>query len=136
VFVESIAASDDPQPADFDALRDVVREAEKRAAGLGMPIAVAACAIRSGPITASLAREALAACLQAFSGSEPERTTHTVEEAAGILGVSKDKVYDLCSDGKLRHTRIGRVIRINQDDLDEFQRDTKRTAPVQFRCLK
>ena len=114
-FVESVAADDDPQPADFDALRDLVREAQKRAASNGLPDAVAACAMRPGPITPSIAREALAACLATLQHSVPSKppvkdAPLTVQQAAAILNrPPPGTVYQLVKEGRIECQRSGRT---------------------------
>jgi excisionase family DNA binding protein len=42
----------------------------------------------------------------------------SVRRAAELLNVGQDSVYDLCREGRLRHRRIGRTIRIRPRDLD------------------
>jgi excisionase family DNA binding protein len=49
--------------------------------------------------------------------------TRTVKEAAAILHVSPATVYQLCSERKLVHFRVGSgrgTIRVRQEDLDAF----------------
>jgi excisionase family DNA binding protein len=55
----------------------------------------------------------------------------TPKEAATAVGVSVDLIYDLCRNGKLRHQKIGRAIRIHAADLENF--DSKSTTKL--RCL-
>ncbi len=136
-IVEAIAddLAADPDP-DFicydDDLREIVRDAERQAAAAGILAAVAACQIRRGPITPAIARRCLAAAIAATS--EPASDSLTVKQAASFLGVSTDKVYDLVRDGSIRHKRMGRVIRFQRADLEEYRRDSTKT-PLKLRYL-
>lgn len=44
----------------------------------------------------------------------------TVQQAALLLQVSKDAIYDLCKSGELRHQKIGSAIRIKRSDLEQL----------------
>jgi len=44
----------------------------------------------------------------------------TVEEAGRVLGLSRTKVWDLLSSGRLRSVRIGRARRIARSELERF----------------
>ena len=49
--------------------------------------------------------------------------TRTVQEVAKLLHVSAATVYQLCSQRKLAHFRVGTgrgAIRIQQEDLDKY----------------
>ena len=52
----------------------------------------------------------------------------TAAEAAEVLGVSADTIYDLCASGRLRHARIGGkgrgVIRIRRGDLAKIESES------------
>jgi len=56
--------------------------------------------------------------------------------AAKMLGVSPDTVGRLCNSGKLKHKRIGRLIRINRPDLDEYMEEVERETTPPLRCLR
>jgi excisionase family DNA binding protein len=48
---------------------------------------------------------------------------YTVREAAGLLGISEQTVYQLCAQKKVRHLRLGigrGTLRIPASALDEF----------------
>ncbi len=61
----------------------------------------------------------------------------TVREAASALECSASTVYDLCARGLLGHWRIGRAVRIEQTDIDEFKRNARQDArPVMQAGLK
>jgi excisionase family DNA binding protein len=62
-------------------------------------------------------------CLSA-SASRPRLMT--AKEAAERLGVKTDTLWDWCQAKRLRHRKIGRMIRIDPRDLEEFER--KRTV--------
>jgi len=44
----------------------------------------------------------------------------TTQQAAGILGCSRQHVVDLCESGRLSHTRIGTHRRIRRSDVEAF----------------
>lgn len=44
----------------------------------------------------------------------------TTQQAARLLGCSRQHVVDLCTSGRLPHTRIGTHRRIRRSDLDAF----------------
>jgi len=46
----------------------------------------------------------------------------TAKQAAERLGVVVETIWDWCQAKRLRHRKIGRMIRIDPDDLDEFER--------------
>lgn len=46
-----------------------------------------------------------------------------VEQAAEIIGVSKDLVYDFCRQKKLPHFRMGARILIPEEDLERWMRE-------------
>lgn len=45
----------------------------------------------------------------------------SVRQVAQRLCIGVDAVYDLCREGRLRHQRIGRTIRIRPRDLDSVR---------------
>lgn len=49
----------------------------------------------------------------------------TVKEVAQRLAISISKVYELCAHGNLPHNRIGGAVRIGENDLAEFIRQTR-----------
>ena len=46
----------------------------------------------------------------------------TAKQAAERLGVVPDTIWDWCQTKRLRHRKIGRMIRIDPKDLEEFER--------------
>lgn len=62
----------------------------------------------------------VAAAILAAAENQPEYAL-TPKQAAAKLGVSADKVYELCASGKLRSRKIGRAVRIQPRDLDDYQ---------------
>lgn len=61
----------------------------------------------------------LMAQVEAKKREELKTLSHlSVEQAASLLQVSKDVIYDLCKSGELQHQKVGRVIRIKRTDLD------------------
>ena len=65
-----------------------------------------------------------------ISSDPGKRTGLTIKEAAKHLGVSVTTVKGLCSDGRLKFTRIGRSVRFNVDELEEFQRRSRSVVNV------
>ena len=54
-----------------------------------------------------------------------EKLLYRVEEAAGILGLSRAKVYQYIAKGELRIRKYGGATRIHADDIQAFaRRDT------------
>lgn len=100
----------EPDLQHFYDLADIIRQASKRAAVEGLPVAVQACnTVRPGPIGPKQCREILAACLAACP-AEPEPVQDdllTVAQAAEQFGIPLRTIYDLCNSGQLRHSRIG-----------------------------
>ncbi|HNX17560.1 MAG TPA: helix-turn-helix domain-containing protein [Methanoregula sp.] len=45
---------------------------------------------------------------------------YTIEEAAGILKIKPRTVRQWITDGKLKSFKLGDLIRIHEDDLQEF----------------
>src|SRR5262249_15710509 len=108
-------------------------EAEKRATDAGLPEAVKACQIRSGPVGVDLARNVLSACLAEYHVTNKKARSQarddgplSVEQAASELGVSNSTVYRLCDDGLLSHSRIGTRIIITPQQLDQYRREVER----------
>jgi excisionase family DNA binding protein len=54
----------------------------------------------------------------------------TPEEAAGLLGIGRTRVYRLMATGELRSVLIGRSRRLPTDGLIEFVVRLKTTAPL------
>jgi excisionase family DNA binding protein len=55
--------------------------------------------------------------------------TLTVVVAAGLLHVTPARVYELCRAGVLPHVRLGRQVRIPEDELEAFIRGGGRPLP-------
>jgi excisionase family DNA binding protein len=51
----------------------------------------------------------------------------TVSEAARRLGISRAAAYKLVDDGEMPHNRIGRTIRITEEQLARFQQHVAQT---------
>ncbi len=60
----------------------------------------------------------------------------SVGDAGRMLGVSGRTVNRLCQAGKLKFIRVGRAIRVNRVDLDEYMADVEKPQPPPMRCLK
>ena len=53
-------------------------------------------------------------------GQEMRENLLTVVEAAEILKVKKNTVYDMIKRGDLKASKLGKQLRIRQEDLDEY----------------
>ena len=53
--------------------------------------------------------------------ASPIRRLLTAKQAAERLGVVPDTIWGWCQSKHLRHRKIGRMIRIDPADLDEFE---------------
>lgn len=51
---------------------------------------------------------------------EQERMTLSVEEAAGLLGISRALAYDLVRRGELPRLRLGRRVLVPRRALEQF----------------
>lgn len=49
-----------------------------------------------------------------------DQLTLSVREAAGHLGIGRNRVYELIARGELPHLKIGRTIRIPSQPLAEW----------------
>ena len=49
----------------------------------------------------------------------------TVVEAAEVLKVKKNTVYDMIKRGDLKASKLGKQLRIRQEDLDEYIREVR-----------
>jgi excisionase family DNA binding protein len=101
----------------------LVDEARRTALRLHLPRIAAACVANRSAIKAA---EIVATALAELDES-PDGPL-TVKQAAERLGISTKTVYQLCNDGKLRHKRIGRTIKIEAADLAELD------SPAGRRC--
>lgn len=66
---------------------------------------------------------AVLSSLLATISAEDEPEYLTVDQVAARLQVSRDSIYDLINQGLLKHTKVGRLIRIRPADLDHIQVD-------------
>jgi excisionase family DNA binding protein len=67
-----------------------------------------------------IASAALLTLATIMDGGERPGGPLTVRQAAERRGVSVDLIYDACREGRLRHRRVGRAIRIDAADVDNF----------------
>lgn len=78
---------------------------------------------------ASLAlADVLLANKEASAAGVPTDRPLSVAEAAKLMHVAPNTVYELCAKGGLAHHRIGRAIRIAPGDIDAFQAQAAKTA--------
>jgi excisionase family DNA binding protein len=71
------------------------------------------------PIVAELVADEL----HRLRPDEPESPYLTVDQAAAYLGAERQRVYDLCSDGRLRRYKDGSRLLVRRDELDEYLGD-------------
>jgi excisionase family DNA binding protein len=78
----------------------------------------------------SMTGDATAAALLTLAANigqqNPANDSLTVADAAKALNLSLSKTYELCRQGRLRHQRHGRAVRISAADLETFQKNAKR----------
>ena len=55
--------------------------------------------------------------------ANPEQNLLTVEDLGRILNCGKTKAWQIANSSELRTIRIGRLVRIQPDDLAEFMRE-------------
>jgi excisionase family DNA binding protein len=58
-----------------------------------------------------------------------ETQTLTAEEAAQVLKVKTERVYELCRLGILPHVRLGRQVRIEEQQFLEWMRNGGQALP-------
>lgn len=117
----------DPDHEHYLDIADTIHEARRRAAIAGLPDAVKACRLRRGGLTVTAARMILQSCLaSAVKVSRPQggRSSKSatdaplsIAQAAEQFNLNERTLYALCADGSLKHTRIGRTIRIAPAEL-------------------
>jgi excisionase family DNA binding protein len=47
----------------------------------------------------------------------------TVEQAAAYIGAERQRVYNLCSDGRLRRYKDGSRVLVRRDEIDAYLAD-------------
>jgi excisionase family DNA binding protein len=108
-------------PSELESPCAVAVEATKRLGLLGLgrgDLHDRAQLVDSPQSCASILIDCLAALPQDPNAPSPAMS---VVEAAGVLGVSKETVYRLCSDQQLAHSRIGARITITPQQLADYQ---------------
>ena len=61
--------------------------------------------------------ERVLARLGSVAAAEPESAFLSVDEAAALLRCSRQRIYDLCSDGRLNRYRDGSRVLISREEL-------------------
>ena len=107
----------EPDEALLELCAHVVREAADRAAKAGLLDHYD----RHKDEQYCTPRGAVAILNSMLAALETEPEYLTVEQAATRLQVSRDSIYDLINQGLLKHTKVGRLIRIRPADLDHVQ---------------
>ena len=72
---------------------------------------------------------------EARQGPRQEMAAMSIKQAAVQLGVSKSKLYELCQDGIMPHTRVGRRITITPAQLAEYRTLSQQRGPSQLRYV-
>ncbi|AKF75350.1 hypothetical protein AAV30_03765 [Bacillus velezensis] len=67
-----------------------------------------------------------------------EATSYTIEEVAGLLKVSKLTVYDLIKKGLIPAYRVGRQMRVDEEDLKQYKANMRmsKSHPQQKRLTR
>jgi excisionase family DNA binding protein len=78
----------------------------------------------TGPLSPGEGRAILASMIASVPADESP--TMSVPQAAELLGISKETVYRLCSDGVLAHARIRNRITITPQQLEQYRREVER----------
>jgi excisionase family DNA binding protein len=60
-----------------------------------------------------------------MKNSNPEENLITVIDLARILNCGKTKAWQIANSSELRTIRVGRLVRIAPEDLDEFIRKNR-----------
>lgn len=55
-----------------------------------------------------------------FHQGASEKRSYSVSEAAGILGVSRKSIYNLCAQGAFKTVRVGTMLRISKKSFDDW----------------
>lgn len=53
----------------------------------------------------------------------------TIQEAAEILRVTPERVYELCRQGLIPHIRLGRQVRISKSKFEAWMNDGGQSLP-------
>lgn len=59
-----------------------------------------------------------------------ENSSYTIEEVAGLLKVSKLTVYDLIKKGMISAYRVGRQMRVDEEDLKRYKSNMRMSQPI------
>jgi excisionase family DNA binding protein len=67
---------------------------------------------------------------------KPESVAMSVKQAAKTMGVSEKTIYRLCEEGRLRHQKVGRAVRILPEDLQTTQAEQAKGGKTTLRHIK
>lgn len=67
---------------------------------------------------------------------KPDTVALTVKQAAKSLGVNAQTVYRMCAEGRIRHQKIGRSIRIQPEDLRNVKVENSRGGKHVYRHIR
>jgi excisionase family DNA binding protein len=67
---------------------------------------------------------------------KPDTVALSVKQAAKSMGVSEKTIYRLCEEGRLRHQKVGRAVRILPEDLQAIKVEQARGGKHSFKHIK
>ncbi|MBI2827046.1 MAG: helix-turn-helix domain-containing protein [Planctomycetia bacterium] len=119
--VDRIAGQDEVAENQYDDLRGIVSEAERRAATLGLVEALSACqAVHCGPVSTGIVRSVLGQCLAACP-PDPKPDLLSVVAVAAMLDVSPSHVRRLVDGGRLpKPIKVGNLLRWSTVELQTW----------------
>lgn len=69
----------------------------------------------------TLTKEQIEKVLKENSAKTPEPTTYSIIGAARILGIGKNKIYNLINSGDIQKIMIGKSPRVPIEEIEKFK---------------
>jgi len=69
----------------------------------------------------TLTKEQIEKVLKENSAKTPEPTTYSIIGASRILGIRKNKIYNLINSGDIQKIMIGKSPRIHIEEIEKFK---------------
>lgn len=66
---------------------------------------------------------------KAVTDMEPQDKWLTIEELSGYLKMSRSKLYQMAQKGELPGSKIGTQWRFDRDEVDDWMKSLRQTAP-------
>src|SRR5690606_38474475 len=66
---------------------------------------------------------------EAVTDMEPQDKWLTIEELSGYLKMSRSKLYQMAQKGELPGSKIGTQWRFDRDEVDDWMKSLRQTAP-------